>query len=203
MRRGVWVTSIVLLGVLLAVLGLAGCWNPFSPGDGDGGNGPEINRKDPDKLLEFFATVYKDRDGDRYDEALDDEYTFTFRSDDYDSAGVTPAIPYWYKEEDVNRAKKMFTDVRTKEIKIDLRNLDVYWMDTVECIHLEGAGECTFVDGWQCRIRPEIDVTIELEAGKEPVTKQVRLSWLWITVIPDRAVPGLWTILKIVEVPVT
>jgi len=196
MRRGVWATMFVWGAALLFVLGLAGCWNPFSP-DGGGNGDPKIDRKSPDRLMDFFATVYEDKDQIRYEECLDDEYTFTFMQKDYTAAGVSEEIPYWGRTEDVERTHAMFVADQVKTIVMELGSkITPTWIAVTEVIDIDGTP--TAVDGFWCRIKPSIDVTIE-EAGKEPVTKQVRASKIDITVIPDRHDARLWTILEIIE----
>lgn len=192
MRRGVWVKPGLWSVVFLLVLGLAGCWNPFGPDKGGGGNA-KIDRKSPDHLLDFFATKYVDKDLTGYEEAIDEDYTFTFDPKDYDAAGVSAEKPYWGRSEDVDRTNLMFNSASTKAIVMDFSTKVVNWIAATEST---SAG---FVDGFMCRIEPKIDVTIEGQPGEEPVTKQVRKSVLDITVIPDRHNANLWTILHIVE----
>ena len=194
MRRGVWVHSAICGMMMLLVLGLSGCWNPFSPGDGDGNGDPKIDRKSPDHLLEFFATAYEDKDIDRYTESLDDAYTFEFDPLDYDSAGVSAEKPYWGITEDKERTNSMFTSPETKGISMDLSQKMMDWIADTFYIDAE-----TPVEGFTCVINPTIDVTIEMTPGEEPVTKQVRKSRLTLAVIRDRKIVGLWTILKITE----
>ena len=193
MRRGAWVNSAICGVILTLAFGLSGCWNPFSP-DGDGGDGdPVIDRTKPDRLLEFFATAYEEKDIDRYTESLDEFYTFEFDPEDYDDAGVSPEKPYWGKGEDLDHTGKMFASADTKAILMDLREkMPGWYADTFPI------GE-TLVEGFSCLIHPLIDVTIEGKPGEEPVTKQVRNSRITVAVIPDRQFPGLWTILKITE----
>jgi hypothetical protein len=200
MRRGVWVKTFACGAVLLLALGLAGCWNPFSPDDGGNGD-PKRDRKSPDRLLEFFATVYEDKNQVGYEESLDDDYTFTFMPADYDSAGVSAEEPYWGRTEDIERTHAMFAAADVKKIVMDLgTKVTPTWIDVTEVINVGGTP--TLVDGFYCRIRPLIDVTIEGAGGEEPVIKQVRNSHIDVTVIPDRHNAGLWTILKIIESPI-
>jgi hypothetical protein len=200
MRRGVWVKTASFGVVFLLMFGLAGCWNPFGPERDPNGGDPKIDRKSPDRLLEFFATVYEDKDLDRYEESLDDDYTFTFMQDDFEEAGVSAERPYWSKWEDVPRTNMMFTAAKTKNIAMDLSIRETIWIAVTEYINIDGTP--TPVDGFFCRIKPVIDVTIEGGTGEEPVIKQVRKSHIDVTVIPDRHIAGLWTILKIIESPI-
>jgi len=179
---------------LMLVVGLPGCWNPFSPGHGDGGKPPNISRKDPDKLLEFFATKYEDKDAEGYAECLDEDYEFVFDQKDYDDAGVTPDKPYWGRTEDVAHTTKMFNAAEVKAILMDLKQKDMDWTSDTFATPTGGT-----VEGFYCLIKPSIDVTIEGKPGEEPVTKQVRNSQLYVAAIPDRHYAGLWTILKITE----
>jgi hypothetical protein len=174
-------------------LGLSGCWNPFSPGNGGDGDGPGKDRKTLNHLLEFFATVYEDKDLVSYTESLDDFYTFEFDPKDYSDAGVSEEIPYWGRGEDIDRTRLMFTSAKTQAILMDLSRKDMEWIPDV----FDVGGN--IVEGWTCRINPWIDVTIEEKPGDEPITKQVRDSRLTVSAIPDKNYPGLWTILKITE----
>jgi hypothetical protein len=180
---------------LTLAFGLSGCWNPFSPGRDPGDGDPVVDRTKPNRLLEFFATAYEDKDIVSYGESLDEFYTFEFDPEDYGDAGVSPEKPYWGKSEDLDHTGKMFASADTKAIIMDLREKMMEWY--ADTFDIDGKG--TFVDGFSCLIHPLIDVTIEGKPGEEPVTKQVRNSRITVAVIPDRQFPGLWTILKITE----
>jgi hypothetical protein len=193
MRRGAWVHSAICGVILMLVFGLSGCWNPFSPGDGNGDGDPNLDRKKPNNLLEFFATAYEEKDLDRYTESLDDAYTFEFDPQDYGDAGVSQEKPYWGLTEDLPRTGAMFTSPGTKGISMDLSQKLMNWI--ADTFYIDN----TPVEGFTCVINPLIDVTIEKTPGEEPVTKQVRKSRLTVAVIPDRKIAGLWTILKITE----
>lgn len=177
------------------VLAGAGCWNPFSPGDGGDGK-DHGNRKNPNNLLEFFATAYEDRSIERYSEALDNDYKFEFMEADWDSAEVPPDAPYWGKTEDVPRTQSMFENANTTGISFDFGlPLFVNWVNIKDTIYVEGLP--VEVDALLGRYQPDIQVVVENEKGS--TTYWVNNSWVNIKVIQDRQDTSLWTILRIVE----
>ncbi len=195
----------IWMGLLAVMFGLPGCWNPFSPGDGGDGPGTNFNRESPDNLLAFFADAYQNKNIDKYMEALDDSYTFTFRPEDWDSAGVTAEKPYWGKTEDVPRTVNMFNSPKTLGISMDWLTPvsdwegpcpDSIWIPPVPP---DQDGYWQQVEGLCCTRKPDIKVTIEGKDGGEPITKWVHTSWIWLTAIQDRNNPKLWTILRIIE----
>jgi hypothetical protein len=190
MRCGVLSRAAIVIVAVLA----AGCWNPFGPPGGDP-KPPNIDRKTPDNLMEFFATVYADKDIDRYEEALDKDYLFEFMEADWGPAGVSEANPYWGKTEDVPRTEAMFTSPQTKAITIEFNQLAVNWQHTMVTINVDG--EEQLVDAFERRYKPEIQVTVE--DGDELTTYWVHQSWVDVTVIKDRFDSTLWTIIKMVE----
>jgi hypothetical protein len=190
MRRGTWAAVITcVIG-----LGVGGCWNPFSPDGGNGNGHPIGDRTSPDNLLEYFATAYEDKSLERYDEALDEFYSFTFMKDDWTAAGVSEDRPYWGKSEDEEQTEILFTHAETKAISFDLVKVMTwyYCVDTVEV-----GGQPQEVDAWCCTIKPDIRVDVEKD-GKS-TTFWVKNSWLDVKVVEDRLYPGLWTVLRIEE----
>jgi hypothetical protein len=192
MRRGTWA------GILTCIvaLGVAGCWNPFSPDNGNGNGHPIGDRKSPDNLLEFFATAYEDKSIDRYTESVDDSYSFTFMEDDWPAAGVSADRPYWGKTEDVERTQNMFTNADTKAISFDFGLPIMPWYYCPDSIYVEDHWEV--VDGFCCIRKPDIKVDVD-DSQKGFTTYWVKGSWLEITVIEDRLNAGLWTVLRIRE----
>lgn len=192
MRRG------VLLIALMAAVSLAasGCWNPFKP-DGDGnGDGDVGDRTSPDNLLKFFAKAYMDKSVERYEEALDLDYSFTFMPEDYDSAGVSEIEPYWGRTEDVERTTLMFTSAQTMSISFDFNLAKAYWYEDTDIILV--GGEPQIVDVFTSTWQPDIQITID-RGGSEPTTYWVRDSLVDVKVFQDRLNPSLWTILRIEE----
>ena len=142
------------------------------------------NRVSPESLLVFFAESLEHRDLTKYQECLDDAYTFRFTEEDWDPAEVTADQPYWGLTEDVTRTQALFTSTQVTSITFD-------WGPAV----LDFSGPDTLL---QAIHDPVIDVTVSNQ-GEEPKTCQVRQSRMTLVVVPDRHSEGLWVIRSIRE----
>ena len=188
--------ALLAMMMISFVLAGAGCWNPFSPDDDGNGNHPIGDRKNPNSLLEFFATAYEDKAIDRYEEALDNDYRFEFMEADWESAGVPANAPYWGRGEDVDRTRIMFENPNTTGISFDFGlPLFVNWVPTKDTIWVDALP--VEVDALLGRYQPDIQVIVENDKGS--TTYWVNNSWVNIKVVQDRLDPSLWTILRIVE----
>jgi hypothetical protein len=66
--------------MLLSVICLAGCFNPFSPSVvGPSGVKPIAAQTDPDSVLHNFKYAYEHRDSLVYENLLDDNFAFIYR----------------------------------------------------------------------------------------------------------------------------
>jgi len=193
MVRGLWV--VLVLGLVL--MGVTGCWNPFSPDDGGGGGDGQYDRTNPDKLLNFFASAYVDKNVDRYGEALDDDFSFEFLSDDYTKAGVDSVTPYWGKGEDVENTGNMFGSPKTFGITFDFGLPIEPWYETTVVLNPGKLNEQTVQALWTRR-QPDIQVVVD-EGEAELTTFWVNNSRLIVTVVQDRYDSKLWRVHKIEE----
>jgi hypothetical protein len=198
MRRGALFMLVVSLGLLTAM----GCWNPFSSDDGGGGGGggkPDIDRTNPDKLLNFFAYAYENQDIELYREALDDYFEFEFTEDVADSLGLPEDTPWWGKEEDVQSTLNMFNAEDVQSVSIILAEVGVGapWEDCTRRFINGDPPETTYINGLCKDFEPDIKVTVD--EGDEPTIYWVNTSYLAIMVRVDPHDPGLWTILRIKE----
>jgi hypothetical protein len=143
------------------------------------------NRETPRGLLDYFAKSFEDKNLARCGECLWESYVFRFNPEDWDSAGVTPEKPYWGKTEDIASTEHMFASSAVTSIRFELHQ---YVTDFT--------GPDTLLTAI---VRPAIDVTIEMPPGEEPITKQVRKSWLHFVLRPDPQNEHLWVIRQIQE----
>jgi hypothetical protein len=142
------------------------------------------NRESPQGLIDTFATSLEDKSLGKYDDCLWGSYRFVFMEEDWDAAGVTPDEPYWGKTEDMSRTGKMFASSHVLGISFEMTNVsDFVGPDTLLAV----------------LCRPTIDVTITGPGGEEPVTKQVRKSYLYFVLRPDPYDEDLWVIREIQE----
>jgi len=154
----------------------------------------EYDRTSPDNLLKFFAQAYKEKDLADYDEALDEDFLFQFTPEVASEMGLPADKPWWGKTEDINSTRIMFESPNVTDIAFSYESL-AEWDPYTE------VREDTTFSGFFRRYDPLIEVTTIVEEEDPIVKLRVDDSWLDVTVVPDRFTGGLWTILKIEEVP--
>ena len=154
----------------------------------------------PDHLVNLFAYSLEARNIDVYSKCLDGSYTFTFPQADWELAGVTVDRPFWGKAEDVAATANMFSCAGVKTIEFDWLPPVADWAVATDSIFV--------VDHWQsvpCFIaifQPDIRIT-EQWGDSQPIGNWMHYSRFVVTVCQDRADRRFWTILRIVEVPIT
>jgi hypothetical protein len=176
MRRWVW----VILMICLAGYG-AGC---SVSSDGGDPVKPELDRKTPENLMKFFADSYVEKDIDRYDESLHDEFLFTFTTEDAELIGLPVDEPWWGKTPDVNTADNMFESPDVSKIEMDLPIAGGPWPSE---------------DGLLYRLEPTIKVTVEDPGGGEPTTYFVFSSYFDVEIVEDPYDSELWVFKGIQE----
>ncbi len=106
------------------ILGLTGCWNPFSPDEAEDKDDHPIeivDRTSRVNLIQFFAKAHEDRDADDYGLSLHEDYQFWFSEDDRGDPGwdwtdwISKAI-------DVGITTNMFAAEEVTDIRVDFVN---------------------------------------------------------------------------------
>jgi len=180
-------TSYRFRWVALLTIAMAGALLLSSCGEDGGCPAPKVtypNRETPQGLLDTFAKSLEDRNLAGYELCLWESYRFLFDPVDWDSAGVTPEEPYWGLTEDIASTGHMFAASAVKSIRVDLQML------------MDFTGPDTLLTAV---MMPIIDVTIQMHAGEEWLTKQVRKSRLHFVLRPDPQNEHLWVIRRIQE----
>jgi hypothetical protein len=176
MRRWVWAVLMICFAGYMA-----GCSVSGEKGDPPP---PDIKRDTPEGLIEWLGYYYEKRDIDKYNEALDDYYLFTFTSDDADKLGLPPDQPWWGKTEDAISTRNMFESSQVTKIEMDLPI---------------AAGPWITEDGLGYRLEPSIKVTTEQPDATEPTVYWVFQSWLDVEIIEDPFDSTLWVFKGIQE----
>lgn len=175
MRRWVWVVLMICLAGYLA-----GC----SVNDGGEPPPPVLDRKTPPNLINFFADSYIEKDIDRYDESLHDEFLFTFTTEDAELIGLPVDEPWWGKTPDIAAAGNMFESPAVSKVEMDLPINSGPWVTE---------------DGLGYRLEPTIKVTVEDAEGGEPTTYFVFSSWFLVEIVEDPYDSTLWVFKGIEE----
>jgi hypothetical protein len=176
MRRWVWVV------LMICIAGYAASCSVSS----DGGDpvDPVLDRKTPENLIKFFADSYIERDIDRYDESLHDEFLFTFTTEDAELIGLPADEPWWGKTPDVAAANNMFESPDVTKVEMDLP---------------VSSGPWPTEDGLGYRLEPAIKVTVEEAGATEPTTYWVFSSWFDVEIVEDPYDTTLWVFKGIQE----
>jgi hypothetical protein len=147
--------------LLLAVfaLGLGGCWNPFAP---EGGDQVPVEPADyherlsPEDVLHNLRTAYLWKNPDRYIECLAEDFIFFTAEADQDPTNEDPLEPYWYRVDEEQLHRSMFSSPMVEEITLTLTHISVdsllapdgsgdMWYEYYEDVNLS----LTQVDEWK------------------------------------------------------
>ncbi|MCK4548442.1 MAG: hypothetical protein KAW17_13490 [Candidatus Eisenbacteria sp.] len=118
-------TNLALIVIVSFAVGIAGCWNPFSPDEQDKpppGPVQTYDRTTWNNLMAFFAKGHEDREIEKYDESLHPDYSFVFSEDDRND-------PSWdwrewiAKVEDVQVTEEMFGLESVIDIRVTFTNM--------------------------------------------------------------------------------
>ena len=177
MRRWVWAIMMICIAGYVA-----GC---SVSSDGGDPVDPVLDRKTPENLIKFFADSYVEKDIDRYDESLHDEFLFTFTTEDAQLIGLPVDEPWWGKTPDVNTARNMFESADVSNIEMDLA---------------VNAGPWPTEDGLGYRLEPTIKVSVEDGPAEDPITVYfVFSSWFLVEIVEDPYDETLWVFTGIQE----
>lgn len=174
---------------VLAVLLLFSCSDPQSPPVEE--TGPD--RTSADNLLLMFATSYKEKDLDNYDECLDDDFLFQFTDDVADSLDLPRYEPWWGKTEDLSSTANMFNSPNVTGIEFSYE-----WIG--EWVSCQEVRDDTTFSGLCRRMDPLISVITVVDSEDPYLMRRVDASFVDVTVVPDRFTNGLWTIVRMNEV---
>jgi len=101
---------LTLCVVVLVAVVAGGCWNPFAPGGGGGGDVPEEYeiRDTPEHVLHNLQTAYENSNATEYLDCLAEDFIFFLNEDDWTN---DPDLPeYWGKAEETAIHENMFAD---------------------------------------------------------------------------------------------
>ncbi len=191
--------TLSMVFIVTAIIGM-GCSNPFGTDGGDGNGGGDINRKNPDALINFFVYAYENRDIDLYDEALDDRFIFQLIPADAESCGLPPTEPWWGKTEELRITGRMFDPnfvPHGDTPKVEAIRAKFSKRGDWSAFGLPVPGADT-VDTFWAMFEPEMYIDVRYEDQKQ-VTKVVNNSYVDIWVTQDLKTPGLWKIIKMQE----
>jgi hypothetical protein len=188
MIRAAFTRFQLVVSLVVAVLLILSCSDPLIPPVNE-----EIDRSDPDNLLLAFAKSYKEKDLSDYDECLDEDFLFQFTDDIADSLGLPRFEPWWGKTADVNSTGNMFGSSNVTDIGFSYE-----WIgEWASC--QEVRDDSTF-SGLCRRMEPLIVVVTTVDSEDPYLMYRVDESFVDVTVVPDRFVNGLWTIVRMNEV---
>ncbi len=114
-----WMATCVLSVVVVAAV--AGCWNPFAPGETDDSHDIDIQyklRTSPDNVIYNLNTAYKWMNAEQYLACLAEDFVFTLNPEDYENPD-SELPPSWGKQEERDIHQNMFADT-TNVDRIDL-----------------------------------------------------------------------------------
>lgn len=174
MRRSLLRGLAVPALLVLLVLTLAGCWNPFAPTRGDNQDPPQSFeykvRKTPQNVIHNLQTSYVDMNADEYLDCLAEQFIFFLNPEDLTQ---DPELPvYWEKAEEEHIHRQMFGEDPPEDPTLVVDSITMTFTHISEAYDAGPTGDplddlWTYVEDIDLEVNLPPDLTLHAQAPAE------------------------------------